>query len=196
MLAVVVGLLQHAEFRHHTHTYPAVAPPQQIFGGEAAAAALMHEPEVLSCPPAVWRRDLCNIGGLQRGGAVQQYKDHAAPSFLQCSLLLQQAFQLTAAQLYEHHPPHDLPGAVRTGAAADSKHQGVPASAVLVCYHRHRWTFSASRGRQPARVGGMGGRHPASCLLAVPLAQHARGRRPWLAASLPPKLRAAAEAAL
>ncbi|KAI7836218.1 hypothetical protein COHA_009899 [Chlorella ohadii] len=83
----------------------------KAFGREAAAAAFMHQPEVLSCPPALWQRNLCGMAacGVADPNAVLLhrpqllYKDHAAPSFLQRRLLLQRAFRLTAAQLFEGH---------------------------------------------------------------------------------------------
>jgi len=83
----------------------------QAFGREAAAAAFMGKPDILGCPPAVWRRNLCYMAAcgvadpraLLLRTPILLYQDHAAADFLQRRLMLQRAFRLSAAQLYERH---------------------------------------------------------------------------------------------
>ena len=73
---------------------------------------LQQNIEILSCEPAVWRRNRCYMAacGVADPKAVLRRApnslrmDHAAPSFLQRRLLLQRSLQLTAVQLYEQHP--------------------------------------------------------------------------------------------
>ncbi len=71
----------------------------------------MGKPDILGCPPAVWRRNLCYVAAcgvadpraLLLRTPILLYQDHAAADFLQRRLMLQRAFRLSAAQLYERH---------------------------------------------------------------------------------------------
>ena len=72
---------------------------------------LLKSHSVLGCDATVWRRNLCYMAAcgvadpiavLRHAPGLLHY-DHAAAEFLQRRLLLQRAFRLTAAQLYEQH---------------------------------------------------------------------------------------------
>ena len=138
----------------------------QAFGRGAVAAALMKQPEALSCSPTVWRRNLCYMTacGVADPTALLLripnllYKDHAAAGFLQRRLLLQRAFGLTPAQLYEQH-------------SARMSALGSPELAQRLQFvehwgQTHRLVAKAARGPKPAAASAKE-RLPALSLYAV-----------------------------
>ncbi len=121
---------------------------------------------MLGCEPAVWRRNVCNMAacGVADPKAVLLKRplllplDHAAPSFLQRRLLLQQAFRLTAAQLYEQRS-HILPMLEPSQLAQRLQFVEQRGQA-------HRLVAKAQGGRKPAAASAAT-RQPALSLVAV-----------------------------
>ena len=137
----------------------------QEFGRPAAAAAFLDQPDLLGCPPTVWRRNLCYMAacGVADPQAVLQHRpelfsvDQAAPAFLQRRLLLQQAFRSTAAQLYAR--PHCLLNLEAPELAQRLRFVEQRGQA-------HRLVATATRGRKPRGAIGQE-RLPALSLVTV-----------------------------
>ena len=82
-----------------------------VFGADRARNIVLRNICSLNVPPEHWRRTLCIMAarGVEDPEAVMAanpallHLDHAAPSFLERSLLLERHFPLTPAQLYKQH---------------------------------------------------------------------------------------------